>query len=425
MKRSIKITVVILAAAAVLCLGATAALALRADALNKRLSAVVSGSCTALAESISTTRTSLAKLSARGDDAELRRRIAVSAGTAAEALSHLPLGDEVLQRTMSFFNRVADWSRYASDAKDAAALYAACDTLYSELSAYLMSSPAALTERLLRGEAASPDAPEADIFTMPEADYPRLIYDGPFSDAAKAETMPVTEGLPKADEAAVREAVSALGAPDLLRYVNTEIPYWYVTGRSDGADFTAAFTAAGARLWWADFQYDADCDPTLTDEEAQAEAIRVAARMGYEGLAPVFLQHTERGVLVNLAAVTETGDDTAVCYSDLIKITLCGDGSRLVLFDAGNYLRSHRDRAVDAPKISAEQAAAALPPSAAVHGPGRLAMCPDENKFHGDDVLCYEFVYTDEATGRRCYCYVRADDGQVFDLLIVEDEAVV
>lgn len=109
--------------------------------------------------------------------------------------------------------------------------------------------------------------------------------------------------------------------------------------------------------------------------------------------------------------------DGVICYPDLIKVKLSLEDGKIVGFEARNYLIAHRDRDLEEPAISMEEAHRLLSPNLELMS-SRLALIPTEG---GKERLCYEFK--GKHMGNTYIVYIDAMTGQEADILqIIESD---
>ena len=108
--------------------------------------------------------------------------------------------------------------------------------------------------------------------------------------------------------------------------------------------------------------------------------------MGVEDPAAAYAQYYQ-GVAVLNFAPRQAG---VILYSDLIKVYLDRENGQVMGIDARNYRLNHRQRALDKPRITREQAAEYVSDGLAVEHVD-LALIP---LTQCTEVLCYEFKAT-------------------------------
>ena len=254
------------------------------------------------------------------------------------------------------------------------------------------------------------------------ANYPTLIYDGPFSESTeKAEPR----GLPGGDvdeHAALQAAAQYVGGS--LRIAGTadgSIPTYELTGiDADGRSVELAVTRQGGQVLWmmAEVQGGAEGVP----DEAESAAMRDAAKAyldarGYEGMEATYAQFYSGVAVYNFASV----QGGVILYADLVKVYVERQSGKIVGVDAYNYLFNHADRELPMPAVTEEEARERVSESLTVLS-ARLALIP---KTAMTETLCYEFkttlgdaefiVYINAVTGdeEEIFEILNSDEGQL------------
>ena len=254
------------------------------------------------------------------------------------------------------------------------------------------------------------------------ANYPTLIYDGPFSESTeKAEPR----GLPGGDVdeyAALQAAAQYVGGS--LRIAGTadgSIPTYELTGTdADGRSVELAVTRQGGQVLWmmAEVQGGAEGVP----DEAESAAMRDAAKAyldarGYEGMEATYAQFYSGVAVYNFASV----QGGVILYADLVKVYVERQSGKIVGVDAYNYLFNHADRELPMPAVTEEEARERVSESLTVLS-ARLALIP---KTAVTETLCYEFkatlgdaefiVYINAVTGdeEEIFEILNSDEGQL------------
>ena len=163
----------------------------------------------------------LRKLLVAGDAGQMQAllgEISREAQGAASNLALLPAGEETVSATLKFINQTGDFAsalsvRLASGGAVSDDDYRTISTL-SESAARLSVAMAGLLARVESGEAVldgSMAAGDENLYplTQPAADYPTLLYDGPFSDGARGSELKALRGL---SEVSAEEAQKKLSA---------------------------------------------------------------------------------------------------------------------------------------------------------------------------------------------------------------------
>lgn len=247
------------------------------------------------------------------------------------------------------------------------------------------------------------------------ADYPTLIYDGPFSDHILQQKPKALEGANTVPEdLAVQNLSQLCKVADLQKAGESggNLPCYQFAG--DG--LTGSVSIAGGKVAYF-INSRTIGEAALSVEEALAagdEAMRTAdlGEFAYR------YYSLNNGVLaINYAAV----QDGVVLYPDLIKIGIAMDNGQMVTFDATGYLMNHTARELPEPALSQEELLGKLSPRLTPEGEGRLALIPTNQQ---TEVLCYEFLCAgdipDEGTvPEQVLVYVNVETGMEEQILIL------
>ncbi|HAN44654.1 MAG TPA: hypothetical protein DCP97_04605 [Ruminococcaceae bacterium] len=114
--------------------------------------------------------------------------------------------------------------------------------------------------------------------------------------------------------------------------------------------------------------------------------------------------------MVNFAGI----QDKVTLYTDLIKVGVALDNGQIVFYDARGYITNHRKRELEAPKISAEQAAKSVSKNLMITS-SKLALIPSMGL---NELLTYEFR-TKAPDGKNVLVYVNAITGAEEKILIL------
>ena len=416
---------VISLASAVLILGTLFTLNLMDNAgMTIKNSAHVAESFYALTDYVDNMDVNISKLLVskdQGAQQKLLLKLTVDASLAAEDFTRLPLKDEQRFYTSKFINQVADFSTYLSNKlSDGGAI--------SEDDKKTLSSIYA-TNRALREDLASLSADMGEDFDFNTVfddngtniflekfvamesravDYPKLIYDGPFSDIEAATAPRALSGdeiTPKAAEEAFLKAFSHLNPKgvELLGEKAGKIACYELKATGDEGELYASISKVGGKVIM--FNYFKDCDGSNVDlDTAVSSGEKTVRAMGIEGLTPVWATENANTAYINLCY----NDGGIVCYRDMVKITVCRERGVVSAFDATAYYLNHTARRIEDPKLSARQAVKKVSPDIEVTTPARLVLIPFGNQ---KELLSYEvsgtfdgatyYVYIDAATGNE------------------------
>ena len=405
----------------------------RLNEANARVSAIVQKAFYETCELTEGMSVNFRKLLVAGEAGQMQSLLNETALQTQGALSNLallPLGQETVSATLKFINQAGDFAtalsvRLGNGGELTAEDYEALERL-SQTAAAFSVRMGRLLDRYERGEAVF-DADDYDAtgeeslypITGTAADYPVLLYDGPFSDGRADGEFKGLAGLDAVEEPTARQALSAFlgGGAELEFTGESAIPvdcYEY-TARVGGYALTAGVTKAGGQVLY--ILPDTPVETAnLTDRQAIDAARAFLLARGYGELELSYSSRFDGILTVNFAPV----QDGVVLYPDLIKAQVSLADGAVVGLEAANYLMNHVPRRLELHSLTEQDAIAriggALTPLSA-----RLCVIPENTS----EVLCWEvraaagqdtfLVYIDAATGieRRLMQVIGSENGDL------------
>lgn len=391
--------------------GQTARLNRAADRINAVYKKAFYETCE-LTEAMSV---NLRKLLVAGDSGRVQQilgDVSRQAQGASGDLALLPIGEETVSSTLKFINQVGDFSetlsvRIASGGAISDADYAAIAQM-SENAALFTVGMSRLLERVERGEISLDDAQSARTddyapLSNTAADYPTLLYDGPFSDGADGETFLALDGLAdvSADEAQQRLTAFLGGVTQIKLTGEGSIPVdcYEFSLTANGYPLSAGVTKRGGEVLYVLCETGVDEGALPVSQMLDAAQAFLLSR-GYGNMEMSYYSSYGGILTVNYAAV----QNGVVLYPDLVKVQLSMKDGAIVGLEAANYLQNHVSRTIELPALSQEEAAARLGARLTAQSV-RLCIIPTDS----GEALCYELratdgtdtflVYIDAATG--------------------------
>ena len=336
----------------------------------------------------------------RGQTQSLLNEARLQAQGAMSNLALLPLGQEMVSSTLKFINQAGDFAKSLSEklgngGEIAAEDYANLETL-SETAASFSVSLKRLLDRYEQGEAVfaagGADASgDLSPIANPAAEYPALLYDGPFSDGRTDGTYRALERLEPVSEAQAREALTAFVGQHQLESVTltgeSSIPvecYEYAL-RVGGYDLSAGVTKAGGRMLYLLCDSEVG-EVNLTQAEAVDAARAFLLSRDYGAMEMSYASLFGGILTVNFAAV----QDGVVLYPDLVKVQVSMREGAIIGLEAAGYLMNHVERSIALPKLTEAEAVARLGGTLTAEG-ARLCVIPENES----EYLCYEITATD------------------------------
>lgn len=386
--------------------------------------------------------TKLSKLMVSGDQSQsmvLLAEVWRQADAAQVNLGQLPLGHLSLIKTSKFINQLADYCYYLTKkvGQDRTISLEEMDKLQKLRNncAQLNEELKVLVDNLNSGGVKWGEIRQAKIkqelnekaenlieqqFIKIERtgiDYPTLIYDGPFS-----ETLQQRKDIRIQGEAIDQKKAQEIAADFVGRArvgevndgpeTTADIETWgvYIKPKDGNGTIFVSVSKKGGKV--VNMISDGEIKSAkLSLEEAQDRAERFLAQKGYSSMIPTYSQKFDGTLVINFAY--KQGD--VIVYPDLIKVKVSLEDGSIVGFDARNYLIAHKERDIDPPKLSLEEARKLVNPNLKVKSEG-LVIIPTES---GGERLCYEFK--GEYGGDNFIVYIDANNGKEVNILKIID----
>ncbi|MDP4143464.1 MAG: germination protein YpeB [Bacillota bacterium] len=252
---------------------------------------------------------------------------------------------------------------------------------------------------------------EFEIIQKQLAQYPTLVYDGPFSDNS-LNISPKINALPKATKAQAEQmAVAAIGKGRVESIEqksseeNPTIPtykfYAKIKGRTSGDPVTCEVSRAGGKLLYLLDERTVG-KPTMDLKKAISIGTNYLDSIGYKGMSSTY------GLVYNNVAIISYvySDKGVVVYPDQLKLKIALDDGSIMGIEAAKYLTAHVDnRNIGSPKVSQQQAKQRVSNRLQI-STSRLALVPTETN---KEVLCYEFAGSYKQD--NFIVYINADTG--------------
>ena len=271
----------------------------------------------------------------------------------------------------------------------------------------------------LGGEASGEGAPTfSDGFNEMEKsfeNYPKLIYDGPFSDNMLEREPLMTRDATEISEEKALDVARRICGTDELTAGNAELSSMpcYIFSDGDGVLAAAVSRQGGFPVYYLNSR--AVGDETIGFGSAVRRAASYLKKLGYDSLRESYYESVGGVCTINFAHE----QDGVVCYPDLIKVRVALDNGEIVGFDARGYLTNHRPRGLEAPALTAEEAASSLSPLLEPRE-SSLAVIPTGG---GGEILAYE-LRCRGVGGDDVLVYVNAVTGLEEDvLLLIESDS--
>lgn len=353
-------------------------------------------------------------------------------GSAVSNMSHLPVSHVDTAELNQFIVRLGDYAHALTKKAVRGGVITEEDT---QSIAKLRDSCASLAaeheQKLSAGEI--PAGGEDGYFVQSEeteykdsddiAQFPTLIYDGPFSESSEKLEPRGVSGA-EVDQGTAEQTAERITGMDMTFSGTNEgqIPTYDFSYSDDSGNWAeASITKQGGMLLYYMSSATGNAEGKPEDEEGRKyrdTALAKLRELGYENMQSTYAQYYGGVAVINFAAT----QDGVILYSDLVKVWVDRESNKVCGIDARNYLFSHVTRELAQPAVSQEEAQGMLSSSLAVqsHALALIPLTPET------EVLCHEFKCT---LGEDSYIlYINAANGeeeQIFKIIDSEDGQLV
>ncbi len=383
---------------------------------NSRISAVYQKAFYETCELTEAVAANYRKLLVAGEDGQMQALLGeISRQTqgAAGNLALLPLGEETVSATIKFINQAEDFAESLSSRLAIGGEVTEQDldvmAILSARAGEFTAAMEALLESYERGETVFDAEDYAETggeslypLTGEAADYPVLLYDGPFSDGEAAGNYEYLSAMPEISAREAEDRLRSMLAVDELRYTGEsqpEVACYEFYLRCGEYGMSAGVTKQGGALLYL-LPESQVSEVYLSEEELYPLAEAFLRAQGYGEMEMSYVSRFGGILTINYAAV----QDGVVIYPELVKLQLSMKDGGVIGLDARSYLKNHRQRSLPAPAMSAQEAMGRV--SGRLQSlSARLCVIPQS----GAEYLCYEvsaanadgdfLVYIDALTG--------------------------
>lgn len=373
-------------------------------------------------------QTKLSKLEAAGSTNQyttLLMDVWRQTGDTESSIAALPVSYTSTSALTQFINRTGDYCKYLSNklalgeeitAEDAEQLRSLADSC-GEISLSLGDLWQLGYPSVFSGDVFMADDTTEGNLNFANQEFPRLMYDGPFSESTENKEPEGLGGEEVTKEQAKQAAAEFLGV-DVSTLsddgeLNGKIACFGFSGETGGSAFSIYITKQGGAVLWYMSYRDTGISAVPSDERYE-ELVGIAQQYlrdkGYGETEPSYAQFYGGMAVINLAPV----EDGIVLYPDLVKVWVDISQNDAAGIDANNYLMSHKERDMAAAALSEDEARAYVNSSLEITNV-RLALIPLET---GEEKLCFEFTGT--IGGNDYIVYINAETGTEEDILMIQ-----
>ena len=355
----------------------------------------------------------------------------------ANNLASVPVSESAILNTMKYVNQLGDFCGYLQKKLAAGGTLSEEDVenienLY-ETNALLYAQMNMLYAKVMNGYRFTDningdsylDSPAGNVFDEIQngsVEYPKLIYDGPFSESVINAEAKLTGDEISADEARAKleETFSTLTLNDVELASETDgkiVTYNFTAGINGNPAFVQ-ISKKGGHIVLFDNSRDLD-NFELSAEECVTRAEEFVKALGYDNMAAVWSSDYNGYVYVNLVAE----QNGVLVYPDMLKVKIARDNGEVLGFDALPYYTNHEARTIADPALTALKARQKISSKLEIESE-RLVLVPVDG---GKEQLCYEFygtyrdmvyfIFADANTGREVNVF-RVVDSESGSLLM-------
>lgn len=245
-------------------------------------------------------------------------------------------------------------------------------------------------------------------------EYPKLIYDGPFSEGLKEKGPKSNLGAQVDENAAMQAAVKYLGGNVQLSKAaddNGIIPCYVFETNADNneSSYSVKVSKAGGHVLQIVSSRIINSQQ-LDITQAQAKAKEYLQKIGFENMSENYYETYGNKTVFNFVGQK----DGVIIYPDMVKVQVALDNGEIVGFEASTYYMSHYDRTIKKAAITVQQAQKKVSSNLTIVSK-KLAIIPTQS---GNEVMCYEFKGKTK-DGEIFIVYINSDTGVQQEILKV------
>ncbi len=359
------------------------------------------------------------------------------ANMALTSLSQLPINSYELENTSKFLNQVSDYSYslYTKNLKEEELTeddmnniknlhqYSVeLENILNQLSADLNNGRISFGELEEKGNsifAKEVSNISKDSFSNLEQtfhEYSGLIYDGAFSEHITTKEKVGLTGDNIDENAAKNKAIEFIGKyniKEINSYGKSEGDinvYNFGVVYNDDSECSISISEKGGHIVYMDKNREV-LSEVISEEEADTKAKEYLKTKGFDNMEETYYLKESGIVTINYAYA----QDNVLMYPDLIKVKVALDNGEILGIETTGYLNSHRERTIEEPKITIEEAKESLNKDLNIESE-RLVIIPTEWQ---TEIECWEFEGNVE--GLDFIVYVNCQTGKEEDVLIINN----
>ena len=364
---------------------------------------------------------------------KLAEKLYLECASAKTALSALPVEQLSLENTYKFLSQVGNYSLAVcekiksgekisdEDYKNLSALYKFSKDLKEdiwELEEEISSGEISFDRKLTTENEKSPDVNSGfSDFESQFDGYPKLIYDGPFSDNIMEKKPEMTKNAgtvskqKSLERASMAMGINATDFTDIAE-VEGNMPARRFSTKDGKA--VCEVTKNGGYISYF-LRSRGVNSQKISQKEAVKKAEKCLNELGILSMETTYYQVEENVMTVNFA-YKDVDNVDKIIYPDLVKVSVAMDNGEILGLDARGFLTNHKERTYPEKLFSETKSEEEISPKLEIKS-HRLTVIPKENT---EEVLCYEFSCK-SSEGRNVLVYINAETGEEEQILLLEE----
>jgi len=249
-------------------------------------------------------------------------------------------------------------------------------------------------------------------------EYPKLIYDGPYSDHMISTKPRGLTGNDLSSEDLKKKVIDFFGSDKVQDVVETgKDDYSQIKTFSYNVTFknlpkeqiaNITMTVKGGSPYMMLYNRNVP-NASVTMEQAKELGRKFLEAKGFTNMVDTYYLKEDNTAVINYAYK----QDNVVVYSDLIKVKVALDNGEILGMESKAYLAAHMKRNIPVPKITMEKAKSQINAKMNLLSSG-LAIIPTNYKTEN---FCYEFK--GNINGKDFLVYINAENGREEDVLMI------
>ncbi len=383
-----------------------------------------------LVDNVNSADMKISKLLASDDStyqSKMLTEISQEANDMQSSIANLPLTGENILQSVRFINQMSGYTQTLEEKiaeggelteTDLKTLNDMHDSL-TEMKRYLNQMSQKMFEGYSILHASNTLNGDYDQFTLDfsqikadDADYPTMIYDGPFSDSVVNAKIKGLSGSEISKDEAYTKVDKFFKNINNLRYDGQTdgkfVTYNFSLQNTDGQALYVQVTKVGGHVLTVSGNVESDIK-NIDYDQAEKIALDFAKENGVENADVVWHEELNSQIYFNIAPK----QNNIILYPDLVKVKVDLEHGDVIGYDAISYFTNHTDRTLASGGIGIDLAREKVDSSFEIQNQ-RLVLAPlDFNR----EVLCYEFEAT--RNGATYYIYLNASTGAEENILKV------